>query len=98
MRKLVVPALTALLLFLGIAAQPAFADPGLNNCWGTVVSQRASHYHDVGEHSAAQTEPRLGVGNIPEAFGFPSIGAAAQFLAILDDLVGQDPDHVTRCP
>ena len=41
------------------------------NGFGTVVSQKASHYHDVGEHSSSQSEPRQGVGNVSRNDGSP---------------------------
>jgi hypothetical protein len=78
---------------------PAFATgPELNNCWGTVVSQRASYYHDVGEHASSQTEPRIGVGNLAHDVFNMSVGELASVLGTFDDLVGQDPAGVTQCP
>ena len=64
MKKFLTAAASSALL-LGAATVPALAlGPGVNNCWGTVVSQRASYYHAVGEPSASQSEPRVGVGNL----------------------------------
>lgn len=85
------------------SALPVFATgPGVNNCWGTVVSQRASYYHDIGEHSSSQTEPRVGVGNLAKelgpVFGVEGVGGLASVLGSLDDVVGQDPAGVTHCP
>lgn len=81
------------------SALPALAvGPELNNCWGTVVSQRASYYHDIGEHSASQSEPRVGVGNLAHDVFNMSVGELASLLGDLDDLFGQDPDGVTQCP
>lgn len=80
------------------ALQPALADPeGQQNCWGTVVSQRASHYHDIGQHSSAQQEPRLGVGNLAHEVFDTSVGQLASLLGDIDDFTGDDPDHVTSC-
>lgn len=96
MKKLMIGVTSGVLLFGAVL--PALATgPELNNCWGTVVSQRASHYHDVGEHAASQEEPRLGVGNLAKLFGM-SVGELASLLGDLDDLLGQDPDGVTQCP
>ena len=53
----VVVAMTALL------ALPAGAAPANPRCWGVVTSQRATTLHDMGTHSSAQDEPRLGLGN-----------------------------------
>jgi hypothetical protein len=74
------------------------------NCWGTVVSQRATIYGDIGTHSASQSEPRAGVGNLARDFfelgltGGPRPGDTAVVLAALDDQVGQDPLGATHCP
>jgi hypothetical protein len=74
------------------------------NCWGTVVSQRATTYGDIGTHSASQSEPRAGVGNLARDFfelgltSGPRPGDTAVVLAALDDQVGQDPEGATHCP
>jgi hypothetical protein len=74
------------------------------NCWGTVVSQRATTYGDIGTHSSSQTEPRSGVGNLARTFfdlgltSGPRPGDTAVVLAALDDSVGQDPLGATHCP
>jgi hypothetical protein len=67
------------------------------NGFGTVVSQKASHYHDVGEHSSSQSEPRQGVGNVSRNDGSPGDhpGDHGGFVGNLDDQVGADPDNVT---
>jgi hypothetical protein len=65
---------------------------------GTVVSQRASAYHDLGEHSSSRTEPRRGVGQLAHKDFGMSVGEAGAFLAELDDTVGQDPLGATHCP
>jgi hypothetical protein len=84
----------------GVLALPAVAaadepvwsgQPEAANCWGTVVEQRASTLHDIGEHSSAQEEPRMGVGNLAHLFGGKP-GDAGSFLATVDDL------EVTSCP
>ena len=81
-----------LALMLGaMTVAPAFADDG-RNCWGTVTSQRASTTHDVGEHSSAQSEPRLGLGNVTRLFGFDHVSELGSFLASVD---GMDE---TQCP
>ena len=48
LRLLILVALLALVIPHAALAAPG---PGTNNCWGTVVSQRASYYHDIGIHS-----------------------------------------------
>jgi hypothetical protein len=74
------------------------------NCWGTVVSQRATTYGDIGTHSSSQSEPRSGVGNLARTFfdlgltSGPRPGDTAVVLAALDDTVGQDPLGATHCP
>jgi hypothetical protein len=67
------------------------------NGFGTVVSQKASHYHDIGEHSSSQSEPRQGVGNVSRNDGSPGDhpGDHGGFVGNLDDQVGADPDNVT---
>jgi hypothetical protein len=67
------------------------------NGFGTVVSQKASHYHDVGEHSSSQSEPRQGVGNVSRNDGAAGDhpGDHGGFVGNLDDQVGADPDNVT---
>jgi hypothetical protein len=95
--RLRVLALGALLGGALVLPSPAAADepvwsgqPDAAECWGTVVEQRATTYHDIGEHSSAQDEPRIGVGNLAHLFGgIP--GDAGSFLASVDDLA------VTTC-
>ena len=72
-------------------ASAASADPGTNNCWGVVTSQRASTEHDIGAHASAQTEPRAGLGNLAQDFGI-SVGEVGAFLATIDGLAA------THCP
>ncbi len=99
MFKRLIAATSSAALLLSLSAGPALAvGPEVNNCWGTVVSQRASYYHDIGEHSSSQTEPRVGVGNLAhDVFGM-SVGELASLLGTLDDAFGQDPAGVTSCP
>jgi len=86
-------------LLFGATVLPAMAQgPELNYCWGKVVSQRAAYYHDIGEHSSSQTEPRVGVGNLAHDIFNMSVGELASLLGTLDDAFGQDPDGVTHCP
>jgi hypothetical protein len=95
MRKLAIVLAAA----AALAAVPAYAAmPESANCWGTVVSQRASTYHDVGEHSSSQTEPRRGVGQLAHKDFGMSVGETGAFLGSLDDTVGQDPLGATHCP
>jgi hypothetical protein len=80
------------------------AKPDNPECWGVVVSQRATTYQDIGAHSSSQEEPRLGLGNFARLLfelglsAGPHISDAATVAALLDDLVGQDPLGVTQCP
>jgi len=46
-----------------VLATPAGAAPANPSCWGVVTSQRATTLHDIGTHSSAQAEPRMGLGN-----------------------------------
>ncbi|OGG12680.1 hypothetical protein A3D77_04145 [Candidatus Gottesmanbacteria bacterium RIFCSPHIGHO2_02_FULL_39_11] len=96
-KKIFVSAASAALI-LGAAGPTLATGPGLNNCWGTVVSQRASYYHDIGEHSSSQEEPRVGVGNLAHDVFNMSVGELASLLGTLDDSFGQDPAGVTNCP
>jgi hypothetical protein len=61
-------ALAILLMAAAMAAMSiapvAAAAPANPNCWGVVTAQRATTLHDIGEHSSAQSEPRLGLGNV----------------------------------
>jgi hypothetical protein len=71
----------------------ASAPPANPECWGVVTAQRASTAHDVGTHAAAQSEPRLGLGNVAQAFtGTHQPGQLGSLLATLDDL------SATECP
>jgi len=96
MRKIVIVLATA--AALAVAAPASAAMPESANCWGTVVSQRASTYHDVGEHSSSQTEPRRGVGQLAHKDFGMSVGETGAFLGSLDDAVGKDPLGATHCP
>jgi hypothetical protein len=72
--------------------------PDNPNGFGTVVSQKGSHYHDVGQHSSSQDEPRQGVGNVSRNDGAQGDhpGDHGGFVGELDDQVGADPDGVTN--
>jgi hypothetical protein len=50
------------------------AVPKSANCWRNLTSQRATTLHDIGEHAAAQEEPRLGLGNLAHVLGFDTSG------------------------
>jgi hypothetical protein len=81
---LIVGALLAVALAVpqvALAAQPDSA-----NCWGEVTSQRATALHDIGEHSSAQAEPRLGLGNLAHLLGFDTPGELGAFLGELDGI------------
>jgi hypothetical protein len=90
-KQIIVHGLMLAMMLLAITAVPAFADDG-RNCWGTVTSQRASTFHDEGEHSSSPSEPRLGLGNVARLFGFDSVGELGSFLASVDGI------DETQCP
>jgi hypothetical protein len=81
---------------LGFGAFPpvsATAQPANPECWGVVTSQRASTEFDVGAHSSAQSEPRLGLGNVADLLtGSHQPGALGSLLASIDEL------DATHCP
>ena len=90
-KRVFIQGLLLAIMLMAVSAGPALADGG-SNCWGVVTSQRASIAHDVGEHSASQSEPRLGLGNVARLFGFDSVGELGSFLASVDGL------DYTQCP
>jgi hypothetical protein len=72
------------------------------NGFGTVVSQKASTYHEVGKHSSSQGEPRQGLGNVarnddPDDPEGDHPGDHGCFVGALDDTVGADPKGATDC-
>lgn len=77
------------------SAPAAYADPSDNaNCLGVVTAQRAVAHHDIGEHASAQTEPRLGLGNVAREL----LGDDAH-VGDLGALLGEiDGDDATHCP
>jgi hypothetical protein len=77
---------------VAVTVVPVFAASGPSSCWGTVTSQRASTYHDLGAHVSSQSSPRLGLGNAARELGFNSVGELGQFLASIDNL------DATHCP
>jgi hypothetical protein len=96
-RRLMV--LVSMLLVIAATVTPALADgPTHPNCWGTVTSQRASTFHDVGQHSSSQSSPRLGLGNVARALydagltSGPHVSDLGSFLASVDGL------DETSCP
>lgn len=96
----VLAATMALPAFAG--GKPDFAGgggPNNPNGFGTVVSQKATTYGDVGKHSSSQDEPRQGVGNVarndPQPGDHP--GDHGCFVGDLDDQVGADPKGATDC-
>ena len=92
--------LTLALLLVMVAVVPALADgsPTNPNCWGTVTSQRASTYHDIGQHVSSQSEPRAGLGNVARQLydlgltSGPHVSDLGSFLASIDGL------DATQCP
>jgi hypothetical protein len=91
-KRLIVPSLILALVLVAVTVVPVFAASGPSSCWGTVTSQRASTFHDVGEHASSQSTPRLGLGNVARLLGFNSVGELGQFLASVDNL------DATHCP
>lgn len=72
-----------------------------SRCWGTITSQRAVTYGDVGTHSSSFAgERRSGLANVAKAILGPdaTLGDLGQLLGGLDDSVGQDPLGATSCP
>jgi len=93
-KKVISAGLVSAAIF-GSFALPAFAaGPYNNQCWGTVVSQRAVAYGDVGEHASSFAgEARVGIGNLVfRIFDAPSVGALGSLLGSLDGL------SATNCP
>lgn len=88
------------LLLVAFTVVPALADgsPSHPNCWGVVTSQRASTYHDLGEHASSQSTPRSGLGNVARTLyslgltSGPHVSDLGSFLASADGL------DATQCP
>lgn len=53
---------------VSIAAPAAFAATPDEACWGTVSQQLARYSGGLGAHVSAQSEPRLGLGNVARLF------------------------------
>ena len=95
MRKRFAAALTAAALASSIGASVVLADSSNAGCWGTVVSQRASSLHDMGEHSSSFAgSRRLGLANVARAVLGPgaTVGDLGAALGSLDGI----PE--THCP
>jgi hypothetical protein len=85
MRRAVVILAGAILLLVGLAI-PAAADVP-KNCWGIVTMQRATTEGDIGEHSSSFAgDPRLGLGNVADLFGFTHVSELGSFLATVDQI------------
>jgi hypothetical protein len=109
--RVAVSLVVVLVLAATMAALPAFAgatttdegngSSGTKDGFGAVVSQKASTYHDMGEHSRDPDrdsifgEQREGVGNVAREDGGP--GGHGCVVGTMDDTVGADPEHVTDC-
>jgi hypothetical protein len=78
---------------LTVAVPAAFAATP-QSCWGTVTMQRAVNFGDVGTHSSAQSEPRLGLGNVARLFLGPD-GKVYQLGSLLASIDGLAE---TSCP
>ena len=94
--KVRMPTLVASLAAAGLlfTAQADAAKPANPNCWGVVTQQRAVAAGDVGEHAAAQEEPRLGLGNVARAI----LGEDAHVSELGSALAGLDELDETSCP
>ena len=83
-------------ILLGLTISTALAAPANPNCWGVVTSQRASTLHDIGQHVSAQSEPRLGLGNVARLLsdltGGTHVSDLGSFLASVDGI------DATHCP
>lgn len=85
--------LAALALALMSPAAAAAADN--SRCWGTVTSQRAVAYGDIGEHSSSFAgEARLGLANVARLVlgEDATLGDLGEALGTLDGL------DATSCP
>jgi hypothetical protein len=94
MRKSLVALAVVPVAFLVAPAPAQAAAPANPDCWGVVTAQRASTAHDIGEHASAQTEPRLGLGNVARALigDDAHVSDLGTLLASIDDL------DATSCP
>ena len=97
MRRLIAVIVVAIAM-TALLVMPAGAAPANPSCWGVVTSQRATSLHDIGTHSSAQEEPRLGLGNFARLLfdlGLTAgthISDAGTAAAALDDIAE------TSCP
>jgi hypothetical protein len=97
----VVAATMALPAFAGGKTEEGNGSSGTKDGFGAVVSQKASTYHDMGEHSRDPDrdgqlgERREGVGNVAREDGGP--GGHGCVVGKMDNTVGADPDNVTNC-
>lgn len=67
MRRRLGLALASAALAATVFAPGAFA-ASPQNCWGTVSNQLAQFAGGLGAHTSAQSEPRLGLGNVARLF------------------------------
>jgi hypothetical protein len=95
MRTRIGAALAAAALMSVLAVPTAFAGSSNAGCWGTVVSQRASTLHDIGEHSSSFAgSPRLGLANVARLV----LGADATMGDLGAALGSLDGIDATHCP
>jgi len=92
-RSLVALAVVPVALLVSPAPAQAAA-PANPDCWGVVTAQQASTLHDLGEHASAQTEPRLGLGNVTRAL----LGDDAHVSDLGTLLASIDGTGITSCP
>jgi hypothetical protein len=95
MFKRIGAAVAAVVLALTLGAPVAAAGSSNAGCWGTVVSQRATAFHDIGEHSSSFAgSRRLGLANVARLVLGPdaSVGDLGAALGALDGL------DETHCP
>ena len=96
MRRLIVfMVVVAITLLMAIPAGAAPANP---SCWGVVTSQRATTLHDIGTHSSAQDEPRLGLGNFARLLFDLGLTAGTHISDAGTVAAGLDGIPETSCP
>jgi hypothetical protein len=94
MRRSLVALVVVPVALLVSPAPAQAAAPANPDCWGVVTAQQASTLHDLGEHASAQTEPRLGLGNVARAL----LGDDAHVSDLGTLLASIDGTAVTSCP
>ncbi len=81
-------------LGLSAIAPSAFAATPDESCWGVVTHQLATSGTGIGSHVSAQSEPRLGLGNVARLF----LGDDAKVYELGTLLASIDGNPATSCP